>query len=115
MKRILAAAVALSLIGGSAFAGDHGHGRGHGRDGDRWEDRDHDRWDGHDRGLHRGHYKKWRKGERIGGYRYVVVEPYRHHLRPAPRGYRWVRADGGDFLLAAIATGVIVDIVLNAD
>jgi Ni/Co efflux regulator RcnB len=77
MKRILAAAVALSLIGGSAFAGDHGHGRGHGRDGDRWEDRDHDRWDGHDRGLHRGHYKKWRKGERIGGYRYVVVEPYR--------------------------------------
>jgi Ni/Co efflux regulator RcnB len=112
MKRMLAAAVALSLIGGSALADDHGYGRGHDRDHDR------DRWEqgDHDRGRHPGHYKHWRRGERLGGYRYVVVEPYRYHLRPAPRGYRWVRADdGGDFLLAAIATGVILDVVLHAD
>jgi Ni/Co efflux regulator RcnB len=35
-----------------------------------------------------------------------------YRLRPPPRGYHWVRADN-DYLLVAIATGVILDIALQ--
>lgn len=48
---------------------------------------------------------------RSGGY---VVEDWRgHRLSPPPRGYHWVQAGGGDYVLAAIATGVILSILLN--
>ncbi|MDE2155975.1 MAG: RcnB family protein [Xanthomonadaceae bacterium] len=77
-------------------------GRGHGR----YED-----W--HDRGRHEGWYKR-------GGYlpveyrtRYVVHDWRRYGLREPPRGYHWVRSDNGDYLLVAITTGVIVDLLLN--
>ena len=33
-------------------------------------------------------------------------------LRPPPRGHHWVRADN-DYLLVAIATGVILDMALR--
>ncbi len=85
------------------------------------DDRDHDyrghgqfrytNW--HDRGRHEGWYHR-------GGYlpveyrtRYVVTDWRRDRLREPPYGYRWVRSDNGDFLLVAIATGVIVDLLLN--
>lgn len=35
-------------------------------------------------------------------------------LRQPPRGYRWVRNDGGDYLLAAIAGGLIAQVILNS-
>jgi Ni/Co efflux regulator RcnB len=40
---------------------------------------------------------------------------YRSHdnLRPPPRGYHWVRNDSGDYLLAAIAGGLITAVILN--
>jgi Ni/Co efflux regulator RcnB len=68
----------------------------------------------HDRGRHEGWYRR-------GGYlpaeyrgtRYVVYDWRRYDLREPPRGYRWVRSDNGDYLLVAIATGVIVDLLLN--
>jgi len=131
--------VMLMLAGGTALAQDydHGHDRGHDRqhqdDGDRgrghddhghgYDDRDHD----HDRGHAYGHYRNWHdRGEhegwyRRGGYlpveyrstRYVVYDWRADHLREPPRGYRWVRSDNGDFLLVAITTGVIVDLLLN--
>jgi Ni/Co efflux regulator RcnB len=41
------------------------------------------------------------------------VDYRRNHLRPPPRGYEW-RQVNGSFVLGAIATGVIADIVLNA-
>jgi Ni/Co efflux regulator RcnB len=34
------------------------------------------------------------------------------HLRRPPRGYHWVSVNG-DYVLAAIATGVIADLLLN--
>ncbi len=66
----------------------------------------------HDRGRHEGWYHR-------GGYlpveyrtRYVVTDWRRDRLRPPPRGYHWVRSDNGDFLLVAIASGVIASILL---
>jgi Ni/Co efflux regulator RcnB len=133
----VACGVLLMLAGGSALAQDHGHGHGRGHDrqqddgdrgrgyddGDRYVSDDHGRGHGHayghyknwqDRGRHEGWYKR-------GGYlpveyrstRYVVYDLRADHLREPPRGYHWVRSDNGDFLLVAITTGVIVDLLLN--
>ena len=41
------------------------------------------------------------------------MNDYRYYrLRPPPYGYHWVRDDGG-YLLVAIGTGIILDMVLN--
>ncbi len=36
---------------------------------------------------------------------------HQHNLRAPPRGYHWVQS-GNDFLLVAITTGIIADILL---
>ena len=45
-------------------------------------------------------------------YPYVVVYYRMHHLAPPPRGQHWVQV-GPDYVLVAIATGLIVSIVLG--
>jgi Ni/Co efflux regulator RcnB len=45
--------------------------------------------------------------------RQYVVEDWRgHRLSAPPRGYHWVQS-GGDYILVAIATGVILQLLLN--
>lgn len=60
-------------------------------------------------------YHQWRRGDRLGYYhnRYEPVYYGQYRLRPPPRGYHWVRDDRGDFLLAAIATGIILEVILS--
>ncbi len=68
----------------------------------------------HDHGRHEGWYKR-------GGYlpvqyresRYYVTDWRARRLREPPRGYRWVRSDNNEFLLVAIATGIITSIILS--
>jgi Ni/Co efflux regulator RcnB len=73
-------------------------------------------------GPHRGEWRgagprhAWHRGGylppqyRSRGY---VVDDWRgHRLSAPPRGYHWVQA-GGDYVLAAIATGVILQILLS--
>jgi Ni/Co efflux regulator RcnB len=43
---------------------------------------------------------------------YVVDDWQNHHLRRPPNGYHWVQT-GGDYVLAAVATGIIADILLD--
>lgn len=61
------------------------------------------------------HGRKWRKGQRLGpsNRRYVVSDWDRRGLRAPPRGYHWVRENNntGDFLLVAVATGLIASIL----
>lgn len=61
-------------------------------------------------------YQPWQRGQRLGYYqgRYQEVD-YRtdRRLHQPPRGYHWVRNDSGDLLLAAIAGGLIAQVVLN--
>jgi Ni/Co efflux regulator RcnB len=68
------------------------------------------RWDGagpnHD--IRRGGHLP----SRYRNHQYVVSNWREHHLRPPPRGYHWVQT-GGDYVLAAIATGVIADLIIN--
>jgi Ni/Co efflux regulator RcnB len=69
-----------------------------------------DRWDGagprHD--LRRGAYLPSQYRSR----QYVVDDWRGHRLRQPPRGYHWVQT-GGDYVLAAIATGIIADLLIN--
>ncbi|HRD29421.1 MAG TPA: RcnB family protein [Caulobacter sp.] len=61
-------------------------------------------------------YNAWRRGAYLPpsyrGRGYVVYDYGRYRLRPPPRGYYWYR-DGDDFLLAAVATGLILDVIVN--
>ncbi|HEX5378290.1 MAG TPA: RcnB family protein [Phenylobacterium sp.] len=108
------------------------------RDWDRYDRRDRDRDGGWDRGRHNGYYYNnrwyygpppqayygnpyyrpgytaWRRGGVLPSYyrSYYVNDYYRYHLRPPPRGYAWYRV-GDDYLLAAIATGLIFEIINN--
>jgi Ni/Co efflux regulator RcnB len=85
-----------------ALADEHDH--------DRDRDRDRDRHEEHAAAHH------YHKGERLKTeeYRneYVVNDWRERRLHEPPHGYHWVR-NGDDFVLAAIATGVIADVVLN--
>ena len=57
---------------------------------------------------------------RRGGYiprdfrspQYVVTNYRGYRLSPPPRGHQWVQV-GNDYVLIAIATGLIANIVLN--
>lgn len=93
----------------------NGHGRGHDkhRDEDRFDQRD-GRWndrrpDYNARGpdFYRGGYisREYRS-------RAYEVDYREHRLRRPPEGHRWVQV-GADYVLIAIATGVIASIILN--
>jgi Ni/Co efflux regulator RcnB len=136
MKTMLRTAFAFLALAATtaAFADDH-HDRDHDR---RGHDDRHDNHGGrHDNGWH-GHrppppppryyghgyyhgpayyhrppppryYGHWERGHRYYGRNVVVYDYGSYRLRPPPRGYHWVR-ENNDFLLVAVATGVILDI-----
>lgn len=113
MKRLLTAALALSLLGGTAaVAQPYGH--GHDRRDERHDNR-YDR-DRHDNGNHYGQRRHWNRGERLPSQYYSQrsywVDYRAHHLRAPPRGYRWVQVDN-QYLLVAAATGLIASIIAN--
>ena len=56
--------------------------------------------------------QRWRRGQMLPqSYRGEVVGDYsRYHLRRPPPGYYWYRS-GDDYVLAAIATGLIFEVV----
>ena len=130
---VIAATLALSSVG-SVFAQDRNHGPGHGgRDG-RYEQRDHrhegrhdnGRWnsdrngyrDGrqHDRPGHPQPHTEWKHGDRVPseyrGRNYVVNDYRAYRLSAPPRGYQWVGVSG-EYVLAAIATGLIAQIIVG--
>jgi Ni/Co efflux regulator RcnB len=57
--------------------------------------------------FYRGDRLPWEYRQRT----YVVEDWRGHHLSAPPRGYHWVQA-GGDYVLVAIATGVILQLLL---
>ncbi|MCD7099989.1 RcnB family protein [Stenotrophomonas sp. MMGLT7] len=106
---------------------ERGHDRGHDRRGDS-RGRDDRRHYSSQRPAYRparppvAHYRpapppRWARGQRYNDhYRgpvYVVNDYRGYRLRQPPRGYHWIRDDRGDFLMVAVATGIIADLVLN--
>lgn len=77
--------------------------------------RDHgDRSDHARRGAGPNH--QYYQGQRLPveyRHRQYVVNDWRgHHLHAPPRGYHWVQS-GGDYLLVAVTTGLIMQILLG--
>src|SRR4249919_2474443 len=95
MRRLLLAASLASLLLTTSVALADGH---HHRGGDR-------------------HHRDHRRGERIEVVylepRYYVEDYRDYELREPPRGHRWVRTEDGRFILVAVATGIIADILLH--
>ncbi|MEQ1818514.1 MAG: RcnB family protein [Terricaulis sp.] len=63
-------------------------------------------------------YRAWRRGDRLPSYyrdRYSDVDWRDCGLSAPPRGYRYVEDDRGNYLLVAIATGVILSVLLNGN
>lgn len=62
-------------------------------------------------------YQRFNRGDRLPPQfrqrQYVVNDWRAHRLSAPPRGYQWVQ-NGSDYVLAAIATGVITAVVINA-
>lgn len=60
--------------------------------------------------------RQFRRGERLPPeyrHRNYVVDDWRgHHLQAPPRGSQWVQV-GGDYVLVAVATGIILQLLLN--
>jgi Ni/Co efflux regulator RcnB len=120
IKTIASAVMALSLLSsGFAFADDHDRGRG-GPQNDHRNDHRNDRRDDH-RNDHRdergaGPSHSFHRGDRLPPeYRsrqYVVNDWRGHHLNAPPRGYHWVQT-GGDYVLVAVSTGIILNFLLG--
>jgi Ni/Co efflux regulator RcnB len=100
-KAFAISTIALTFASGLSFAQDHhdDQNNDHHRDHDSQRYVHHDHWR---KGYHMDH-QDWDRGERID---------YRHyHLRRPPRGYEWREVDG-NYVLAAVATGVIASVIV---
>ena len=110
MRRLAFATFALSLLISGAHIAAAQSPRDHGGS-------DHGRPEGAPPGQEaHGPEHHWQRGERIersdwNRSRHVDYRAY--HLRQPPGGYEW-RAVDGQYVLAAVATGLIADIVINA-
>jgi Ni/Co efflux regulator RcnB len=71
-----------------------------------------DRGEGRGAGPDHAFYRGGRLPPEYRGRHYVVDDWRGHHLSAPPRGYQWVQT-GGDYVLVAIATGLIASILLN--
>ncbi len=111
MKMMMVGALALTIAAGSAASAQpYGNGPDHGR-GDHGKAASHGNW-----GKDYGGDHNWKRGERVGynDWQGAHVVDYRQHkLRRPPRGYEW-RESNGQYILAAVATGLIASIILNA-
>jgi len=121
MKGMMCTAFVLALLGGTAaLADDHGHNNmgpgnmnhgnmGQGYNGQNSMGMDFNHFDQN----HQYDRAHWGRGDHFSGH-YVALDDWRgHHLRKPPRGYRWVQTDDGDFILVAITSGIILDLMLN--
>ncbi len=120
-KAVISAVMVLSLLTAEfSFAQGNRDNNRNNRDHQKQEQRDNERQDrrGDDRRDERGAGPNhdFRRGGRLP-YEYrsrqYVVEDWRsHRLSAPPRGYHWVQT-GNDYVLVAIATGVILQLLLN--
>ena len=92
-KILILSTVATVLSGGVAFAQDH-HDEHH----DNHAYVRHNEW----RKGARMNHDDWNRGERVDYHRY--------HLNAPPRGYEWRQVDG-NYVMAAVATGVIASVI----
>lgn len=132
MKRLIITTLAATLLAGTALSGtamaqgqryDDRDGRYEQRHDDRRGDRHDSRYDRRDdRRDHRADrrddrrdHRRWERGQRLDaryrGNGYYVSDYRSRGLRAPPRGYRWQRVDD-NYILAAVATGLIASVII---
>jgi Ni/Co efflux regulator RcnB len=92
-------ALAIGIAGGNAALAD-----------------EHDGHDGHDNHGY-VHHEEWKKGATMrkeDWQRGERVDYHQHHLKSPPRGYEWRQVDG-NYVLAAVATGVIASAIIASE
>lgn len=136
MKNLTAIAVALTLLGSSAALAQYNSGPSYGNRGasanqdNQSQERDRNQNDNQGANRYdsqRGEQGRnevrdnphWSRGDRLPNeYRnnnqYVVSDWKNNHLRKPPRGYHWVEANN-QYVLAAVATGLIADIIMASN
>jgi len=130
-KTLISALATVCMLAGSAaaFAQNHddhrddrdNHAQAEHRQDDHGERRN-DRNDYHPAEVHHdgprgaGPRHDMMRGQRIApeyrGNQYVVDDWRGHHLSAPPRGQHWVQV-GGDYVLVAVATGIIANMLLG--
>jgi Ni/Co efflux regulator RcnB len=135
MKRMIGATIAMTLLGSTAvFAqagayrseqqqvqaqnriiGESQSARGYAQDQNQNDQAQYDRGANSNEVRDNPH---WSRGDKLPPeYRsnqYVVSDWRSNHLKRPPRGYHWVRVNN-QYVLAAVAGGVIADIIMNAE
>ena len=96
LRTVALCTLAMTLTGGMAFAQDR-------------HDDHPDQRDNH----HYVHHDEWKKGARMNHddwNRGERVDYRQYHLHAPPSGYEWREVDG-NYVMAAVATGVIASVV----
>ncbi|MCV2360553.1 RcnB family protein [Paucibacter sp. TC2R-5] len=78
----------------------------------RYDSRQGGRYEGRGAGPDFNYYRGQRLPSQYRQHPYVVQDWRAHQLYAPPRGYHWVQS-GDDYLLVAIATGVILQLMLS--
>jgi len=55
----------------------------------------------------------WHNGDHFNGSRHPISNWSYYHLHQPPQGYEWVQ-DGDQFVLIAVTSGIIADVIANA-
>jgi len=117
MKRMIGTAIALTLLGSTAVFAQNGQYGSEQRQVQGYA-QDQRQGDRETRSNEVRDNPHWSRGDRLPQeYRssqYVVPDWRASHLRQPPRGYHWVRVNN-QYVLAAVAGGVIADIIMNAE
>lgn len=73
-------------------------------------------WQNNRYDVPRDYERRWNRGDRLPAQyrdRQYIVDDWRgHQLSAPPRGYQWVQ-NGSDYLLVALATGLIAQLLSN--
>ena len=100
MRSIMSGVIVIALLASSAGFAQPGSSRNQkSGNGNNQQNGQHRGW-----GQDRGNAHRWNRGERINDYR-------RYHLQRPRRGYEWRRVDD-NYVLAAVAGGVIASVIL---
>ncbi len=126
MKRLIITTLAATLLAGTALSGTAMAAGQHYDDRGRYDQRHDGRYDHRDNRYdhrdarydhrdNRSDYRRWERGQRLDARyrdnRYYVNDYRRHGLRAPPRGYRWQRVND-QYVLAAVATGLIASVII---
>ena len=115
MNKFLIAAAALSLAAPSlATAQPYNYGRDNQRADQSGQQQGEGQQQRQGWGREYGGSHHFRRGERMGYNDWSGAQPldYRqHHLRRPPNGYEW-RESNGQYILAAVATGLIASAII---